>query len=867
MARKSPNASTPLSSRILALLSEYRRPLHPRELAARLGIEPDELDEFLEQVDALVLQEHLEQVPGGRVRLGQRSAQRSAPGNPNIGSSDTSWDGVLSVNPRGFGFVTAVGRDDVFIPPDAIYEGLHGDRVTVRIQRRTAKGLEGRVEAILKRRNPRIAGVIQLRRKGAWLEPDDSRIRSPIILREGFENARDGDAAVVEIVRFPMFAEELAEARVVEVLGPQGDPRTEVQKILLGGQIEEQHSAETLKNAEEMATRLRRPSLEGRRDLRAIPLPTIDPEDARDHDDAIWVERKGSDYRVYVAIADVSEYVQPGSALDEAARARGCTIYLPDRAIPMLPRALAADLCSLLPEVDRYCLCVIAELDAQAKVTGYELVEGVMRSAARLTYGGVARTLGFDPESPQSAQAEAMKADLEVLAELSNKLRKKRLHRGSLDLDLPEPRVTLDEQTGMPVSVTKRATRPGLKKAYSLVEEMMLLANDLVAEWLTKKQAPTIYRVHAAPDPQRLERLGAAADKLGIHIDLAALENPQALSQLLEHLKGHPRSDVLSMLLLRSLKQAQYDIDNVGHYGLASPCYLHFTSPIRRYPDLCVHRQIKSILRGVPIDRSTGALEDLRDSATESSTRERAAMDIEREVVDLYRAVYMSQHIGEVFEGKVTGITGTGVYVALDEPFCDILVRFEVFGPDRYEVSDDELSVVGARSGDTVTLGDRLRLSIEDAAIGRRTVYGRRELTPEETDAIQSGKASRPGRIPGRGAPRGELTRLPSRQGPRSSTPGAATPNARPRSRSSASGGERSSSESGRARTSPERDSERRSFKATTKKTPSAAQLRAKKTKSEKLLASGRTSARSASEKATQRRPSSPKKSSKGKRR
>lgn len=718
----------------------------------------DAQEEFFEAVAQLTEAGFLKSMPGGRVRLGSRKPEVQERAQRAV----EEWEGVLSVHPRGFGFVTAVGRDDVFVPPDRIYEALHGDTVHVQIVGRGPKGVEGSIQAVVRRRNPRVAGVLRVRRKSCWLEPDDSRLRGPITITEGEELARDGDAAVIDITRFPLFADELCEGRVVQVLGPQGDPQTEVLKILVREQVVEEHAPKTLENAKEMAEKLRTVELGHRRDLRRVPLPTIDPEDARDHDDAVWVERNGRGYRAYVAIADVSEFVREESALDEEARARGCTIYLPDRAIPMLPSTLAADLCSLLPHVDRYCLCVIADIGVHGEIESYELVEGVMRSAAKLTYGGVARALGFDPESPSQPEAEAMKADLDVLAELAFKLRKKRMTRGALDLDLPEARVHLDSESGHPTAVTKRATRPGLKKAYSMIEEMMLLANELVAEWLTKKNAPAIFRVHGKPDPQKLDKLVAVGEKLGIDIDTDRLSEPLGVSEFLRDIQGHERATVLSMLLLRTLKQAQYDIENVGHFGLASTCYLHFTSPIRRYPDLCVHRQVKGILRGTPIDRSPAAVEILRASATESSTRERAAMEIEREVVDLYRTLFMQQHVGERFEGRVTGVTGSGIYVALDDPFCDVMVRYESLGPDHYELSDDEISIRGSHSGDTVTLGDTLLVDIEDAAIQRRTVYGRRYLDEATLERLRAAEA-RQGERRGFAAAGGSLAEIPRR--------------------------------------------------------------------------------------------------------
>jgi ribonuclease R len=835
MKKKPGGEPPPLREQVLTALGLTKRPTHPRELASRLLDSDEDLPEFLELVERMVEEEHLEQLPGGRVKLGRR---RDPVPTSSRAKADV-WVGTFAQNPRGFGFVTQAGYDDVFIPPDAIFEAFHGDQVTVRVVGRSAKGLEGRIEGVVKRRDPRVTGVVVLRQKALWLEPDDARIRGPISLLVA-EGAKDGDACVAEITRFPAFAGESPQGKIVSVLGRAGDPRTEVLKILANHQVLEGHAEATLENAAEVARLLKTPTLGNRRDLRHVPLPTIDPEDARDHDDAVWVERSGAGYRAYVAIADVSEFVQPGSALDEEARGRGCTIYLPDRAVPMLPSQLAADLCSLLPDVDRYCLAVIAELDAFGQVTEYEVVEGVMRSAAKLTYGGVARTLGFDPESPQSPAAEAMKAELETLAELAEKLRKRRFARGSLDLDLPEARVLLDEESGMPTEVKKRATRPGLKRAYALIEEMMLLANELVATWLTKRKVPAIYRVHLPPDPEKLERLSNVGEKLGLRLDVSTLQDPKELSALLVRLGDHPRKEVLSMLLLRSLKQAQYDINNLGHFGLASPCYLHFTSPIRRYPDLTVHRQVKNVLRGLPVDRSAGAIEQLREAATESSQRERAAMEVEREVLDLYRAVYMQRHVGESFPGKVTGVTGSGIYVQIDEPFCDVLVKFESLGPDRYEMSDDELSLVGSRSGDTVSLGDRITVTIEDVALLRRTVYARRELSETELSELReraTGTRPRAARTP--------LRSSREREGARGGAFALRGPGAGPKDGSA-----------------PKRSFKSAASKSAAGKTvgkaggTSAASASAKGARrpSEKLLARGRTSPRSASEKATTRR-------------
>lgn len=729
----------PLPSRsdIVRCLAESPRALHAREVAARCGVPEAHYSHLLELLDQLSFDGTVRRMPGNRFKAKTDAIE-----------GGSTWEGVLSMNPRGFGFVAAAGQDDVYVAPDAIGGALHGDRVRVSVLSRTSRGVEGRIEEIVARRSTRVAGVLRKSGKSLWLEPDDTRLRGPIIVHRAPRDARDGLAAIIDITRFPLFGDELPEGALLAVLGVPGDPKVEVAKILVREQVVEEHPEEALAEAERMAARLRRLDKEGRVDLRHVPLPTIDPEDARDHDDALWVEATADGYTAYVAIADVSEYVREGTSLDDEARRRGCTIYLPDRAIPMLPSALAADLCSLVPERDRYCLCVIAQLDRNGHVRDFEVVEGIMRSAAMLTYGGVARALGFDPESPQSAQAEAMKSDLGVLDELARKLRKLRMDRGALDLDLPEPRIHVDDKTGAPVDVTRRAVRPGLRRAYSMVEELMLLANELVARWLTTRRVPAIYRVHGTPDEQKLERLAEVAETLGTRVDLNELVEPKGVAKFLKRLEKHPKKQVLETLLLRSLKQAVYDIVNVGHFGLASDHYLHFTSPIRRYPDLRVHRQVKALLRGQKPDQSKPAVEDMRAAATESSVRERAAMEVEREVVDLYRALYMRDRVGDLFEGRVAAVTMGGLYVTLDEPFVDVLVRYEALGPDRYEVSDDELSAVGVRSGDKVSLGDRVTVEIEDVAILRRTVYARRIAS--EADAFESpeeGERPRRGRL------------------------------------------------------------------------------------------------------------------------
>lgn len=710
---------------VLNLLAVQRRALHVNEIATRLGVPEGMYAALHRLLDDLAYDGSVVALTGQRFRLSGRQVE----------SRKTSCEGYLSVNPRGFGFVSAPGlSDDVFIPPESMKGALHGDLVEVHIATRSRRGLEGEVARVVKRRAERIAGTLRRRGKSAWLEPDDARIRGPIVIRGDEALAgEDGAAAVATITRFPELWDENPEAKIEAILGDPGDPNVEVAKILLREGIEDEPPRAAAAEAEAFGDHVPHGVLTGRVDLTGVPLPTIDPEDARDHDDAVWVvQNPDGSYKAWIAIADVSHYVRPGTALDEAALSRGNSIYLPDRALPMLPRALSSNLCSLLPDVIRLCLCVEIDLDPTAAVTSYRIVEGYMKSAAKLTYPGVARALGFTPNPPRSPEAEAVRADLQVAWDLARLLRGRRMRRGALDFDLPEPKVVLDIETGTPLAVQKRAHDPGVAKAYHLVEELMLLANETMARFLVEHDVPTVFRDHAPPDEAKLDRFANLAAELDLKFELDDALDPKRLSAVLKKIAAHPQKQILHMLLLRAMKQAVYDVVNVGHFGLASPAYLHFTSPIRRYPDLLVHRAVKAVLRGEPIDRTPEGREVLRAAAVTASECERKGMDVEREVVDLYRALYMRDHIGSIHEGTVTSLVGSGLFVNVDDPFIDVLVRMESLGPDRYEIDEEGLRVVAARSGDRIAIGDRMLVQIEDVSVIRRTVYGRRVADGEE---------------------------------------------------------------------------------------------------------------------------------------
>ncbi len=734
---------------MIATLASFSRPLHTSEIATRLGVGPGHEAALSRVLDDLVFDGTVISMPGHKLKLAGRGRSRE----------EQFVDGHLSAHPRGFGFVAPGGdSDDVFIPQEAMGGALHGDLVRARIVAQTARGREGAITEILERRHPRVAGMLRKRGKSAWLEPEDTRVRGPIVLGRDAPG-EDGQIAVVSIERYPETQDENPEGVVVEILGAPGEPKAETRKILVLHGVDEPHGQLAVAEAEAYGADVPAEALAGRVDLTGIPLPTIDPVDARDHDDAVWAVRMDDGgYKVWIAIADVSHYVRPGTELDKEARERGCSIYLPDRAIPMLPAALSSRLCSLLPGVLRLCLAVEATLDATGTVTGAKVIEGYMRSAAKLTYEGVARALGLTLAPEKSPEAEAMREDLQLLREISSLLRARRMRRGALDLELPEPKIILDEETKMPIGAERRARDPGVAKAYQIVEELMLLANETVAELCVTKGAPVIFRVHGAPDPIKLARFTALAEQLGVPMEDGAAEDPKKFSAFMKKLRAHPQRALLDSILVRSLKQAVYDIANIGHFGLASSAYLHFTSPIRRYPDLVVHRVVRGLVRGQRPDQSEQGVSAMQDAARLASERERRAMRVERDVVDLYRALFMMDTVGQQFAGTISSIVGSGIFVTLEDPFVDVLVRSEALGPDAYAADDDGLAMVGVRSGERLGLGDAMMVQIEDVSIARRTVYGRRVVlgaAERGAGAKADAPPTRSSRRSPKGAPRG----------------------------------------------------------------------------------------------------------------
>ncbi|MBX3251347.1 MAG: VacB/RNase II family 3'-5' exoribonuclease [Myxococcales bacterium] len=701
-----------------ALRDAAPRSLHVAELCQRLDIQKSRRDEVLDLLEELVVLGLIGEMPGLRYR-----ARRIAPGHGERAKGGL-LTGVLQMTGRGFGFVAAEdGGPDVFIPPDSVGPALHGDRVEVAA-RPSPKGREGSVTTIVTRRNPRFTGSLERHGKAWVVQPDDPRLRGPVLVLGDVPKQKRGELAVIaELVRFPQSSGDLAAARVVDVLGVQGITTVEVMKIKIREGIEEEFDAETRAEAEAFPERVPAADKKGREDLREIDLVTIDPPDARDHDDAVYVEKTKGGYRVVVAIADVAHYVRPGTALDRTALARGCSIYLPDRAIPMLPRELSTNLASLVPNKDRLCMGVEIYLRKNGGVERARLFEGVMRSGGHLTYEGVARALGITDEGPRQPAAEKRLPMLSSLQELAKKLRAGRLKRGALDFDLPEAKIKLDEANVEPVDCVRSRKDPGVREAYRMIEELMLLANEVIAAELKRLAVPAIYRTHAPPDEKKLSAFAKVATALGHSMDVEAAQDPKKLSAFLTEIEDRDEAPVLRYLLLRAMQQAVYDVNaDIGHFGLAAKDYLHFTSPIRRYPDLVVHRIVRAIVRGEAID-GAALLSRMRRASVESSRLERRAMTVERDVVGLYRAILMRDRIGEELEGTISSVDANGFYVALDEPFVDVLVPIEKLG-DWYELDELGIRLIGLRTGRMLELGQRIGVKIEDVRIGRREIVG-----------------------------------------------------------------------------------------------------------------------------------------------
>jgi ribonuclease R len=639
--------------------------------------------------------------------------------------------GRIRVNPAGYGFVERDdGEEDVFVAGRNRNSAMDGDRVEVTTWM-GHKGTEGRVLRVTGRGRAKLSGVLRSAGRTFYLEPDDPRVQGTVALEQGAGGAREGQAVVVEITRYPgADGHEVLGGRVIHVLGDPDDPRTEVEKVLICADIPDQFSQETLMAAARAPREVGPADLVDRADLRDRTFVTCDPETARDFDDAVCVEdRPGGGWWLWVAVADVSHYVPQGSALDREARARGCSVYLPNRAVPMLPHELSAGICSLNPEVDRCAMVCKLTIGPDGVPREPMLCAAVIRSRARLDYGGVAAALAGDFRGARARYRDHV-PHLSRMMACAAALRKKREERGALDFDLEQAQVILDEDDPRRVRDVQRSKPSSeIKVAYGVVEDFMLAANEAVARYFRERKLDAVWRVHDKPDESRLQEFANLAETYGVAVRAAEATDPRVLRKTTLELRGHRSERALAYLLLRSLKQATYDVVNIGHFGLAAPEYVHFTSPIRRYPDLIVHRLLKRALHAEGLPSGGGAqrgtpppVDVLAEMAAESSAHERRAMAAEREVVDMYRAYLMRDHVGEEFDGVVTGIAEFGIFVEIKEPFVEGMVRVQALSDDFYDFDPEAVRLVGRRGGRAFALGDEVRVRIENVSVARRRV-------------------------------------------------------------------------------------------------------------------------------------------------
>jgi ribonuclease R len=644
-------------------------------------------------------------------------------------ASDPRFTGRITVHPAGYGFVNTDDGETVFVPAKYRNHSLDGDRVVVDTWP-GVRGTEGRVKQVLARGRARLTGILRRVGRAVYLEPDDPRIAADYgrVHLDDAPTGKDGDAIVVEITRYPDAARKEIAAKLLKVLGDPDDPRTEIEKILAVSMIPLEFPEEAEQQAEHTPSELGPPDFADRIDLRSRRFATIDPETARDFDDALCIEDgPHGGPRVWVAVADVSHYVRWNDALDREAAIRGVSVYLPDRVIPMLPHQLSSNICSLLPNVDRCAMVVRLDYTDAGDILDTGYTAAVIRSKARLDYPGVAAALEGDFRGRRE-QYRGWQPELAKLNTLAKVLRVRRMARGSLDLEIAEPKVVLDSDDPRLVrDVVKAKGDPAVKGAYQLVEEFMIAANEAVGAFFRKRNATTVWRVHAPPDKDRVALLAELLGAYGIIVDIDAATTPRGMKDVLDQISQKPGAQALSFLLLRTLTQAVWDTVGIGHFGLASADYLHFTSPIRRYPDLLVHRLMKHYLHkdgnasGGGYAKTPPPTETLAQLAAASSGNERRAMEAEREAVAMYRTFLMRDQVGEKFPGTVSAVTSFGAFVEIDEPFVEGLIKLDSLG-EHFDYDAVHMRLSATRSGRAIELGDKVTVEIANVSVIRRRI-------------------------------------------------------------------------------------------------------------------------------------------------
>jgi ribonuclease R len=778
------------------------------------------------------------------------SGQRPAPGaGVSRGRGEDLVVGELRMHRDGFGFVVpnpdslptrARGKlqGDIFVPPPAIGNAVHGDQVLVELGPIHHDGrAEGRIVRVVHRRHETVVGKFHYGSRHNYVSPIDEKLTMEIVIPPGMERPRAGDGdsqpsledrdrrapspkrarrisphrvlgeevrrrptddlegmvVEVEIIQWPS-ASQNPRGRVIEILGREDDFGVDVEIVIRKHHIRHVFPDEVLEEAQDISPVIHHREVERRKDYRDLPIVTIDGETARDFDDAVLVRRvENGNYELHVHIADVAHYVEDGSAIDDEAHKRGTSVYFPDRAVPMLPLELSTDLCSLRPEVERLVLSCVMVIDRQGEIAGYELAEGVIRSAARMTYTDVNAIIEGDPALRR--RYAGLAANFDLMYELAQVLNRKRVKRGSIDFDLPEPVIEFDDW-----GLMKSISPSERNWAHRLIEEFMLAANETVAEHLERRGFASLYRIHEKPDPKRIYEFETIAASFGYSLGVGSLPikrmqmradkrshygsgrrpplvelpeevhvTPRMYQKLTQKIAGKPEERILSFLMLRSLKQARYSEINEGHFALAAPAYTHFTSPIRRYPDLIVHRILKAVLQehddhvaqapgspgraggaraGVEVPPPVGELPSpwskrsdrvgdkrkplkmvaglseatLHDIADTSSQTERAADEAERELLEWKKLKFMEDRLGEEFDGLIVSVTRFGFFVELSDLFIEGLVPIDSLEGDHYTFRENTRQIIGSRTHKTYSIGDKVRVLVDRIDHGLRKV-------------------------------------------------------------------------------------------------------------------------------------------------
>ena len=696
-------------------------PMKAKEIAMLLNIPKAMRGELQEVLDELVLE--------GKLGISKKG---------KYGKPETfAVVGIFSGHARGFGFVTVEDMEqDVFIPEDKIGSALNGDKVQIVIESESRNGRrgEGTVLKVLEHANSELVGYYQKNKNFGFVIPDDQKIVKDIFIPQGCDmGAVTGHKVVVKVTDFGD-EKKKPEGRVKEILGHVNDPGTDILSLVRAYNLPEAFPEEVMKEVEDVPDQLPTEGLkelpegfEGRRDLRDLQTVTIDGEDAKDLDDGVTLEiLENGNYRLGVHIADVSNYVKEGSALDKEALKRGTSVYLVDRVIPMLPHKLSNGICSLNQGTDRLAMSCLMEVDAQGNVVDHEICESVIRSDRRMTYTAVNAILS-EADTQEKEEEKAALLDeykdfvpmFERMKALSGILREKRSKRGAIDFDFPESKIILDEK-GKPVDIHPYERNVATK----IIEDFMLLANETVAKEYCQGEYPFVYRTHDNPDPERVESLLTLLRHQGIQVQKACEEiTPKEIQEILEQIQGMPNEMMISRLMLRTMKQARYTTECSGHFGLAAKYYCHFTSPIRRYPDLQIHRIIRDNIRG-RLQRE-GKTEHYREIlehvAEQSSVCERRAQEAERESDRLKKAEYMSYHLGEIFDGIISGVTAYGFYVELPNT-VEGLVHITALSDDYYEFDEENYELRGELTKKVYHLGQKVTVRVADADALKRTV-------------------------------------------------------------------------------------------------------------------------------------------------